>query len=204
LLHAVGVGPHGQVAVAAGHAMAGRTIEGEGGEMRTIQRSATGLTALAIGTFWLALSAAAQATDVDLWFIDNMTAHHQGAVRMARDALKKAKHPELKTFARQIIKDQTGEINQMKKWRNAWYKGAPSAKSKNIPGMQMTHTASGGYDVQFLHDMVAHHEGAIEMSKEVPDKGKRPEIKQLAQQVIKAQEAEIEKMKRWRTEWEKA
>src|SRR6266542_3172458 len=174
--------------------------------MRMIQRSVTGLTALAIGTCWLALSAAAQAPDVDLWFIDNMTAHHQGAVDMATDALKKAKHPELKTFARQIIKDQNGEISQMKKWRNAWYKGAPSAKSMNIPGMQMPAktTLGGGYDVQFLHDMRAHHEGAIEMSKEALDKGKRPEIKQLAQKIIKAQEAEIEKMKRWKTEWEKA
>jgi len=173
--------------------------------MRMIQRRMTGLTALAIGTFWLALSAAAQAPDVDLWFIDNMTAHHQGAVHMAEDALKKAKHPELKTFARQIIKDQNSEVSQMKKWRNAWYKGAPSAKSKNIPGMQMpAQTPPGGYDVQFLHDMIAHHEGAVEMSKEALDKGKRPEIKQLAQKIIKAQEAEIEKMKKWRTEWEKA
>jgi uncharacterized protein (DUF305 family) len=173
--------------------------------MRRIQRSATGLTALAIGTFWLALSAAAQSPDVDLRFIDNMTAHHQGAVHMAQDALKKAKHPELKTFARQIINDQNGEISQMKKWRNAWYKGAPSAKSKNIPGMQMpAQMPSGGYDVQFLHDMIAHHEGAVEMSKEALDKGKRPEIKQLAQKIIKVQEAEIEKMKNWRTEWEKA
>ena len=173
--------------------------------MRMIQRRMTGLTALAIGTFWLALSAAAQAPDVDLWFIDNMTAHHQGAVHMAEDALKKAKHPELKTFARQIIKGQNSEVSQMKKWRNAWYKGAPSAKSKNIPGMQMpAQTPPGGYDVQFLHDMIAHHEGAVEMSKEALDKGKRPEIKQLAQKIIKAQEAEIEKMKKWRTEWEKA
>ena len=173
--------------------------------MRMIQHSVTGLTALAIGTFWLALSAAAQAPDVDLWFIDNMTAHHHGAVHMAEDALKKAKHPELKTFARQIIKDQNGEISQMKKWRNAWYKGAPSAKSKNIPGMQMpAQMPSGGYDVQFLHDMIAHHEGAVEMSKEALDKGKRPEIKQLAQKIIKAQEAEIEKMKKWKTEWERA
>src|SRR6266545_2862972 len=176
--------------------------------MRMIQRSVTGLTTLVIGAFWLALSAAAQAADVDLSFIDNMTAHHQGAVDMAREALKKAKHPELKTFARQIIKDQTAEIGQMKKWRNAWYKGASSAKSDNIPGMQMKHgapaeTRPGGYDVQFLQDMIAHHEGAIEMSKEALEKGKRPEIKKLAQQIIKAQAAEIEKMKRWRTEWEK-
>jgi uncharacterized protein (DUF305 family) len=177
--------------------------------MRMLQHSVTGVTALAVATFWLALSAAAQTPDVDLRFIDNMTVHHQGAVDMAKEALKKAKHREMKTFARQIIKDQTAEITQMKKWRNAWYKGASSARSENIPGMQMRHgapaeTRPGGYDVQFLNDMIAHHEGAIEMSKEALEKGKRAEIKRLAQQIIKAQEAEIEKMKRWKTEWEKA
>ena len=94
MLHAVGAGPHGQVGIAAGHDQAGREYSHR--ERKERERD----------TFWLALSAAAQAPDVDLWFIDNMTAHHQGAVHMAEDALKKAKHPELKTFARQIIRTE--------------------------------------------------------------------------------------------------
>jgi hypothetical protein len=49
--------------------------------MRMIQRSLTGLTAMAFGTFWLALAASAQATDVNLWFIDNTTAH-QGVAQV--------------------------------------------------------------------------------------------------------------------------
>jgi uncharacterized protein (DUF305 family) len=47
-----------------------------------------------------------------------MTAHHQGAVDMARPAETKAQHAELKEMARNIIRDQEREIAQMKQWRD--------------------------------------------------------------------------------------
>jgi len=56
----------------------------------------------------------------DLMFIDMMTPHHEGAVVMAREALTKAEHPEIKTLAQQIITAQEREIAQMKKWKEAW------------------------------------------------------------------------------------
>jgi len=56
----------------------------------------------------------------DLMFIDKMTQHHQGAVTMAREALTKAEHPEIKKLAQQIIDAQEKEIAQMNKWKAAW------------------------------------------------------------------------------------
>ncbi len=56
----------------------------------------------------------------DLMFIDMMTAHHQGAVTMAREALTRAEHPEIKRLAQAIIDAQEKEIAQMKKWKAAW------------------------------------------------------------------------------------
>jgi len=52
--------------------------------------------------------------DYDVMFIDMMTPHHDGAVTMAREALTKAEHPEIKTLAQHIIDAQTKEIAQMK------------------------------------------------------------------------------------------
>ena len=46
----------------------------------------------------------------DLQFIDTMTMHHQGAVKMAEAALKKTSNDELKKFAQKIIEDQNKEI----------------------------------------------------------------------------------------------
>ncbi len=58
----------------------------------------------------------------DLNFIDAMIPHHEGAVTMAKDALSKAKHPQIKQLSKDIVISQQKEIEQMQQWRKAWYK----------------------------------------------------------------------------------
>jgi uncharacterized protein (DUF305 family) len=58
--------------------------------------------------------------DFDRMFLNMMIPHHQGAVAMAKDALKKSKHSEVKKLAQQIIDAQQKEIGMMKKWQAAW------------------------------------------------------------------------------------
>ncbi|MEG4630592.1 DUF305 domain-containing protein [Microcoleus sp. AR_TQ3_B6] len=58
----------------------------------------------------------------DLRFINAMIPHHEGALVMAEDALKKSKRPEMKKLAQEILTSQKKEIEQMKQWRQAWYK----------------------------------------------------------------------------------
>lgn len=67
---------------------------------------------------------AASGNEFDLMFLDMMTPHHVGAVEMAKEALTKAEHTEIKTLARQIIAAQETEIAQMNKWKAAWGGGA--------------------------------------------------------------------------------
>ena len=66
--------------------------------------------------------------DYDLRFITLMIPHHEGAVMMARDALKNATHQELKDMAAKMIKDQQKEIEQLKKWRQDWYSHTAATK----------------------------------------------------------------------------
>ena len=47
------------------------------------------------------------------------------------------------------------------------------------------------YELQFIDTMIAHHQGAIDMSRLVPERTERTEVRELAGQIIKAQEAEI-------------
>ena len=56
---------------------------------------------------------------------------------------------------------------------------------------------TGDADVDFVAGMIPHHQGAIDMAKVVLEKGKDPEIKKLAEGVIKAQEGEIKMMTEW-------
>jgi uncharacterized protein (DUF305 family) len=54
--------------------------------------------------------------DPDVDFRVHMIPHHQGAVDMAKIALKHAKDPETRKMAESIIKDQEREIGEMQGW----------------------------------------------------------------------------------------
>jgi len=60
--------------------------------------------------------------EFDKAFLSEMIEHHQGAVGMATAALSDAKHQEIKDLAKSIIDAQNKEIEQMKVWKQAWYK----------------------------------------------------------------------------------
>jgi uncharacterized protein (DUF305 family) len=57
------------------------------------------------------------------------------------------------------------------------------------------------YDALFIDSMIAHHQGAIEMANQALEEATRPEVKAMAEAVIKAQEAENAQMQQWRQSW---
>jgi uncharacterized protein (DUF305 family) len=59
---------------------------------------------------------------------------------------------------------------------------------------------TGNVDLDFVRGMIAHHQGAIDMAKIAVAFGQDPKIRDLAQNVIKAQEGEITMMKSWLAE----
>jgi uncharacterized protein (DUF305 family) len=144
----------------------------------------------------------AEGQPYDAVFVDSMIVHHEGAILMANQALEQAERQEVKDLANAILTAQEAEIGQMKEWRTAWYPdlAATSGMAMDMGPMEVP-AGNTPFDQRFIQAMIPHHESAITMAQDALQQAKRQEIKDLAQEIISAQEAEIAQMKTWLKDW---
>ena len=57
------------------------------------------------------------------------------------------------------------------------------------------------FDLAFIEGMIPHHQGAIDMAKQALSQADHEELKELAEQMIASQQAEIDKMREWQKAW---
>jgi uncharacterized protein (DUF305 family) len=159
--------------------------------------------------------ATAAPNDADVTFTQNMIPHHQQAIEMAELVDTHTTRQELRTLADRIAASQGQEVTLMQGWLQTWGKPAtPQGMDHggmHMPGMmsetdmrQLMATRHQDFDLLFLDMMTAHHQGAIDMANTELRDGALPEVKQLAQQIIDAQQAEIDQFQQWQKEWAKS
>jgi uncharacterized protein (DUF305 family) len=145
----------------------------------------------------------------DRAFIDAMVPHHQGAIAMAKVALKNAEHEEIKELSRNIVSTQQSEIEELKSIKKEEF-GTSNVPMEMSPqqmrgmGMMMNPqrlSKREPFDEAFIDAMIPHHQSAIYMSQVAQEESKIPEIKELAENIVDAQKREIEQMKQWRKQW---
>jgi uncharacterized protein (DUF305 family) len=59
----------------------------------------------------------------------------------------------------------------------------------------------GPFDLQFIDQMIVHHQGAIMSSEHMIADSERPELRQLAENIQRSQSEQIEQMRAWREQW---
>ena len=156
--------------------------------------------------------------NIDRHFIEQMIPHHEDAITMADIAMQKAKHLEIKTLATNIKKAQSAEISKMQDWYKNWYgeEVPEDADEDNTSGGMMRGMHGGmmgnatdtkdlenaaNFDKTFIEQMIPHHQMAVMMANMLLSGTNRPEMKQLAKNIIDAQTKEIAQMRQWYTEW---
>jgi uncharacterized protein (DUF305 family) len=145
----------------------------------------------------------------DKAFIDAMVPHHQGAIVMARVALENAEHEEIRDLSRNIVLTQQAEIGELKAIKKEEFgtSNVPmEMSSEQMRGMGMmmdpqSLAEENPFDRAFIDAMIPHHRSAIEMAKVANQESENPRIKELAGNIVSAQKAEIEQMRRWQEQW---
>lgn len=162
-----------------------------------------------------------QSSVIDAHFIEQMIPHHEDAITMSKLALTKARRPEIKQLAQNIIQSQGKEITQMKDWYQLWFdreipSGSNTMNQHGMMGGSQMHMGMMGndtdvtrlessqdFDRSFIEDMIPHHQMAVMMASMLKNGTTRPEMKTLADDIIAAQTKEIDMMRTWLTDWNK-
>ena len=153
----------------------------------------------------------AKYTDADVHFMQGMIGHHAQALEMTALVPARTSREDLQLLARRIEISQRDEIKQMQSWLKA--RGLPvpdehahhATGAKLMPGMltpdemASLRNANGvAFDRLFLTLMVKHHEGALQMVKDLlasPGAAQDAEVSAFASDVEADQSMEISRMK---------
>jgi uncharacterized protein (DUF305 family) len=145
----------------------------------------------------------------DRRFIDAMVPHHQGAIDMAEVALTNAEHERIKQLSRAIISTQQAEIKELKSIKEEEFGTSEVPMQMSPQQMQMMGMMADPqelanrepFDKAFIDAMIPHHQSAIVMAKVAYQESENPRIKELAKNIVSAQQSEIEQMLQWRQAW---
>lgn len=135
---------------------------------------------------------------VDLRYINQMAAHHRGAMLLAEQIKTKTARPELTELADAILVGEPKLIDELYGWKREWYKDSRQVKDPVVANLG---PSDAKVDLRFLNALIAHHEAGIVMTKEIRTKSSRAEILDNADAVENFLKGSIVTLKGMRKEW---
>jgi len=156
----------------------------------------------------ITIPAGAIYTVADVEFMQGMIAHHAQAIYMSRMAEAHGAAPRVRKLANKIDQSQVAEIRIMQEWLRHNGQVAPDTSSwrtMKMAGMlteeqlkTLDAATSVAFDCAFLTLMIQHHEGALQMVKDLfatPRAGQEVDVNVFANDVVTVQTAEIGAMR---------
>lgn len=134
---------------------------------------------------------------VDLRYIDAMIAHHRGAMLMAEEA-RQSQRPEVRDLAASILRDEPENIDELYRWKKAWYGDSRSVRDPLVPKFGEVNKT---FDLRFLNALIAHHRDGVLMTKEIRLKSSRSDILDNADKTEQFFVNGIAMLRSWRTQW---
>jgi len=145
---------------------------------------------------------ATQFSEQDLMYAQMMIPHHEQAVEMAELAATRTTNSKVLNIANKIRSAQAPEIAVMAAWLGSKAQELHSGHSMEMKGMltgaeftKLENSVDAKFDQLFVKGMIAHHEGAIEMTQSILE-SENPIVKKFGEKVVKQQTAEIEELKK--------
>lgn len=141
--------------------------------------------------------------DADVAFLTMMYPHHAQAVEMAKMVPARSQNQQLITLAASVEKAQAPEMEQFAALLKSFGKPAPAATMDHPMHGVMTpdamthlqHATGADFDRMWLQMMIEHHQGAVDMANTELANGTNADAKTSAQNIITAQQAEIQQMR---------
>ncbi|UOT06014.1 DUF305 domain-containing protein [Rhodococcus opacus] len=154
-----------------------------------------------------AVESQAQFNDADVAFLEGMYPHHAQAVQMADMVAGHTDNADVVALAAAIKAAQQPEMDRMSTWLQQWGQPVPTPDMSGMHGMNhgagmmsadqmdaLTALSGTEFDRQWLTMMIEHHEGAIDMANTELADGENPEARQMATDIVTAQQKEIADM----------
>ena len=150
-------------------------------------------------------------TAADVKFMQGMIIHHNQALMMSRLAVPSTNNQEILDLAGRIDVSQEDEISFMQDWLKEREEKAPNPEAEHskhehhkMAGMaspeemdQLANSRGTDFDRLFLQLMISHHDGALEMVKDLkeqPGSAYDPLLNEFVSDIVNDQSVEIERM----------
>ncbi len=141
-------------------------------------------------------------------FIRCMIPHHQAAIYMCENLLNYTRYEPLQAIAKNIIQMQTRGIEQMREVEQTTYGFNNMPKdvnkyieryleiTKNMIERMKNSPRCVNINLNFVNEMIPHHEGAISMCENLLQYYIDPRLKMIAESIIKEQSEGVTKLEK--------